>query len=106
MDYIQLDKTDGIIPPQNILKKLYQKDINSIYIEGGASTTSCFLNQRAVDILQLHIAPLLFGSGKSGINLPEISKVKQAIQFKEYQFHKIGAEIMFTGFLNKNGQND
>jgi len=106
LDYIQLDKVEGIIPPQTILRKLYKKNINSIYIEGGASTTSCFLNKNAIDILQLHIAPLLFGSGKNGINLPIITEVKQAIQFKEYQFHQIGSEIMFTGFLSKNGTHD
>lgn len=106
LDYVQLNKVDGIIPPRTILEKLYQKKINSIYIEGGASTTSCFLNQKAVDILQLHIAPMLFGSGKSGITLPVINEVKQAIQFKDYQFHKIGSEIMFTGFLNKNNGKD
>ncbi len=101
LDYMSLKKENGIVPPILILEKLYrQKKISSLYIEGGARTTSCFLTQNAVDLLQLHIAPVLFGSGKSGISLPAIQQVKEAVHFRNYQFHKIGSEIMFTGCLN------
>lgn len=107
LDYLPLEKTNGMIPPVTILENLYQqKAISSVYIEGGAKTTSYFLNQNAIDVLQLHIAPMLFGSGKSAINLPIIQEVKQAIQFSKYQFHKIGSEIMFSGFLNGKENNE
>ena len=107
LDYLPLEKINGIIPPTVILENLYQKrEISSIYIEGGAATTSCFLNQNSIDILQLHIAPMLFGSGKNAINLPMIQEVKQAIQFSKYQFHKIGTEIMFSGYLNGKRNNE
>ena len=100
IDYVQMDGVNGSIPPKEILKMLYQKGIKSIYLEGGSSTTSNFLNKGAVDILQLHIAPMVFGSGKSGISLPLIKEVKEAIQFKKYNFFQIGTEIMFSGYLN------
>jgi len=101
IDYVQMDGVNGNIPPKEILKMLYQKGIKSIYLEGGASTTSNFIDQSAVDILQLHIAPLVFGSGKSSISLPLINEVKEAIQFKKYNFFQVGTEIMFSGYLNK-----
>ena len=107
LDFIPLKKINGVIPPSTILENLYRKKgINSLYIEGGSSTTSCFLDQKSVDILQLHIAPMLFGSGKNGINLPIITQVNDAIKFSKYQFHKIGSEIMFTGYLNGATKNE
>ena len=54
---IILKKENGIIPPAIILEKLYQKGINSVYIEGGASTTSCFINQKAVGYITIAYCP-------------------------------------------------
>ena len=87
------------IKPLAILEKLFQFGIHSVYIEGGAKTTSNFVNSKAVDILQLHIAPMIFGSGKASITLPNIERVKEAISFQEYNFLPFGDSMMFTGFL-------
>jgi len=87
------------VKPHAILSKLFQLGIHSVYIEGGAKTTSNFVNSKAVDILQLHIAPLIFGSGKASITLPNIDTVKEAISFQEYNFLPFGDSMMFTGFL-------
>lgn len=87
------------ITPLSILEKLFQLGIHSVYIEGGATTTSNFVNANAVDILQLHIAPMIFGSGKASITLPNIETVKEAISFRAYHFLPFGDSMMFTGFL-------
>ncbi len=87
------------IKPLAILSKLFQLGIHAVYIEGGAKTTSNFINSNAVDILQLHIAPMIFGSGKASITLPNIETVKEAISFQEYNFLPFGDSMMFTGFL-------
>ncbi len=101
INYHYLPSEKGLICPNEILKKLYQLDIHSVYIEGGASTTSHFFERNAVDILQLHIAPILFGSGTNGIRLPVINQVKQGKLFDEYHFLPVGDSIMFTGFCTK-----
>lgn len=88
------------IKPLAILEKLYQLGIHSVYVEGGAKTTSNFVNSKAVDILQLHIAPMIFGSGKASITLPNIETVQEAISFQEYNFLPFGDSMMFTGFLD------
>jgi len=87
------------IEPLAILTKLFDLGIHSVYVEGGAMTTSNFVNSKAVDILQLHIAPMIFGSGKASIVLPTIEAVKEAVSFKEYNFLPFGDSMMFTGFL-------
>lgn len=98
VNYHLLATKNGFICPKEVLSKLYQLDIHSVYIEGGAHTTSHFFEVGAIDILQLHIAPILFGSGTSGIQLPIINTVKEGKQFDQHSFLPVGDSIMFTGF--------
>ncbi len=96
--YINLQKNEnGKISPKTILKKLYQKGICSVYIEGGPRTTSNFLNERALDIVQLHISPLILGSGMPGFALPPVEDISQSVHFSSFTFHPIGDTYMFVG---------
>lgn len=81
----------------DLLKILFEKGIYSIYVEGGAMTTSNFLADQAIDVLQLHIAPLIFGSGKQGVVLPQINSVTESQRFTDFDFYHIGDSIMFVG---------
>lgn len=82
---------------EGLLQWLFQNGIHTVYIEGGAQTTSCFLAEGTIDILQLHISPQLFGSGLSGIQLAEIEEVKEAVQFSDFEFQRKGESVMFVG---------
>ena len=89
--------------PQNtiyhILKQLKSNGIHSILLEGGPITLSSFLKEDAVDMLQLHIAPLIFGSGKSAFGLDEIQKVSQGLKLNNLTYHQMDDAMMVTGFL-------
>lgn len=95
--YIKIKSERGAIPTASVLEHLYKEGIYSVYLEGGPATTSSFLSEGTVDILQLHIAPLVFGSGVSAIFLPPIDQVHEALSFNGFNFYKIGDSIMFTG---------
>lgn len=99
VDYKQLTANNGHIKAQNILSCLFEQGIYSVYIEGGAITTSHFLNDNAIAIVQLHFSPQIFGSGISSVVLPEIKEVKQSLQFNEFTFEPIGNSYMFVGAL-------
>ncbi len=103
-DYHRLPSQSGRFTCDEVLQALHQKGIHSVYVEGGAHTTSGFLKEGAIDILQFHIAPLVFGSGKSAITLPEIEEVDQAIQFSDYRFQKIDDTVMFVGQFQTLGE--
>ena len=63
-------------------------------------TTSHFLQERSIDIVQLHIAPLIFGSGLESFSLPSISTVDEAIRFDHFYYKPIGDTFMFVGEMN------
>lgn len=91
---------NGRIDCLALLRFLYQRSIYSVYIEGGSTTTSGFIEEKATDIVQLHISPIIFGSGVSSFNLPEITHVQQAVQFDRFFFRPMGNTYMFVGAMN------
>ena len=70
-------------------------------IEGGARTTSRFLQDGLLDILQLHLAPMLLGSGRDSIQLPEIHRIDHAVGFKHFFYQRIANTYMFVGQLQE-----
>ena len=98
-DCLRVPSESYHMPTQNILEALYEKGIYSILIEGGATTSSNFLKEGNIDMLQLHISPMLFGSGVKTFTLPEIKEVGDAKHFKNSFYSRMGNGMMFTGFL-------
>jgi riboflavin-specific deaminase-like protein len=80
-----------------ILKELKKRGIHSILVEGGPSTVGSFLSAGLVDWLQLHIAPIVFGSGKSCISMNEIEEVNEGYQIKNMFHTSMGDAFMLTG---------
>lgn len=95
--HLSTANSNGHIHGLDILKCLYDQGYHSVYIEGGAVTTSNFLKDRAIDIVQLHYSPQIFGSGISAIQLPQIDEVGQAIRFEQSVFYMVGDGCMFVG---------
>lgn len=90
---------EGRIACRQILAYLYKKGLYSVYVEGGAATSSQFMKEKVIDIMQLHISPVIFGSGINSFLLPEIERVQQGIYFDQYSFMPIGNTYMFIGVI-------
>jgi riboflavin-specific deaminase-like protein len=86
-----------------ILKELNKRGIQSILVEGGPTTVGSFLSAGLVDWLQLHVAPIVFGSGKSCISMNEIEEVNEGYQIKNLFHTSMGDALMLTGepFINE-----
>lgn len=98
VEYTRLpDSPKGRVCSVHVLQALYKKGIRSVYLEGGPTTTSRFLEDGAIDVLQLHLSPMLFGSGMSAVHLAPINEVDEAIAFRSFTFEPIGDTVMFVG---------
>ena len=75
---IALDLIDGEIPPSAIVAALFTRGFRRLLIEGGASTASSFINAGAVNRLHVLVAPVILGTGKTGLTLAPISHLAQA----------------------------
>ena len=80
VETIIVPRTAEHLSPQTIVEALFARGLKRLLIEGGAWTVSSFIAARAVDRLHLLVAPVILGSGKSGLSLPPIDKLADALR--------------------------
>ncbi|WP_175529862.1 RibD family protein [Aidingimonas halophila] len=68
----------GDVMPPALLSRLVERGNPRVLIEGGAETVSRFIDTDALDRLHLLVAPLLIGSGETGLRLAPIDTLDQA----------------------------
>lgn len=61
-----------------IAAALAARGMTRILVEGGAATLSAFIDAGMIDELHVLVAPLLLGSGKSGLTLAPITRLAEA----------------------------
>ena len=70
---------DGLAP-QRHPRVLGARGLDFLFIEGGGITVSRFLVAGALDRLQLTVAPVILGSGRPSLSLPEIVEPHQGLR--------------------------
>jgi len=98
---VPLSRTNGFLPTSDILRELLRRGIRSVYIEGGAVTTSRFLNEGNVDVLQVHVAPMILGSGLSAFRLPPVPDVGSSLRLADPAFTPVDDGMMIVGTLGR-----
>ncbi|MBP8156785.1 MAG: RibD family protein [Flavobacterium sp.] len=98
-EIINIPSSDSFIHSALLLKELKKKGIHSILIEGGCQTIRKFIEEKTLSRIEFHIAPILFGSGKNGIELEEIDELEEAIYLKNPKHYVFGNAIMTVSNL-------
>lgn len=85
---------DGPIPPADVLAALHHRGLTSVFLEGGASTVSHFLEAGAIDLLHVHVAPMILGSGISSFSLPEARSIQDGRKLSMEHFSLDGELLL------------
>jgi riboflavin-specific deaminase-like protein len=64
--------------PEALLADLHARGLRHVLVEGGGVTVSRFLAAGLLDRLHVCIAPLIIGSGRAAVSLPEIARLSEA----------------------------
>ena len=88
--------------PRSIREILAARGLPRLFIEGGGITVSRFLQAGGLDLLQVTIAPLIIGSGRMGISLPEVSSLADGIR-PPVRYFRFGADLMVECDLRSDG---
>jgi riboflavin-specific deaminase-like protein len=81
------------LDPHEIRRVLAHRGYTWLFIEGGGVTVSRFLEAKALDCLQITVAPLLIGSGRPSIALPEIENLDRGLRPRTRRF-VLGNDVM------------
>lgn len=93
-EIIEIEGEGAELPPAAILESLAARGLHRIFIEGGGVTISRFLEAGCLDRLQIVVAPVILGSGRPGIVLPEIEDLDAARRPRVRRFD-LGADTLF-----------
>ena len=88
------ESRDGRLASRAILDELERRHLKQIFIEGGGVTVSRFLDEGCLDRLQITVAPVILGSGRPSITLPEIDDVNAGLRPK-IRTLSIGQDVLF-----------
>lgn len=80
VERIRLTSQGGLIPPKSIVAALHACGLNKLLVEGGARTISSFLDSGCLDRLHVLIAPVIIGSGRTGLDLSPIERLDLALR--------------------------
>ncbi|OJF96261.1 riboflavin deaminase [Pararhizobium antarcticum] len=97
-DVIRLRQGVNGLCPIDIIDALAERNLSKILVEGGARTIARFLDMDLVDHLHVSIAPLIIGSGPSGISLPPIRTLSEAHR-PAAEIYSLGKDILFDCHL-------
>ncbi len=97
-------KTDvgGALHVPSFLTALWERQIMSIFIEGGAQTFGHFLSQGQVHRLHLFMAPLLIG-GKHGLSWTRYfggTQMSERVSLKRVRHHSLGPDLYWTARIS------
>lgn len=77
---LHLERTEAGLCPHAIVTTLFNRGYKRLLIEGGASTVSRFIDAGAIDRLHVLVAPMIIGSGKTGLDLEPIEKLDRSLR--------------------------
>ena len=93
---IRLDtEADGMIAPARMIEALAKLGLRKILIEGGATTISRFIDAGCMDRLHILMAPIILGSGRQGLDLAPIERLRDALRPRTSAFILSEGEVLF-----------
>jgi diaminohydroxyphosphoribosylaminopyrimidine deaminase / 5-amino-6-(5-phosphoribosylamino)uracil reductase len=94
VEVVPLPAEDGQIAPAAVLGALRARGMHRILIEGGARTVSGFLSAGCLDRLHLVVAPIILGTGRTGLGLAPIERVDHALR-PPTRAYPLGEDVLF-----------
>jgi diaminohydroxyphosphoribosylaminopyrimidine deaminase/5-amino-6-(5-phosphoribosylamino)uracil reductase len=85
------------------MKKLGQRGIAAVLIEGGSELSAAALQDGIVDKVFFFYAPVIIGGKKATpmVGGTGISKVSHAVKVRDLRYRKVGDDILVEGYISK-----
>lgn len=97
---LQTASLEGRVDLAALCHQLYQHDICSILIEGGAHIAGAALAARIVDKVVFFIAPMLIGAGRDALAGLSIDKLADAPRLIDVEMEQVGSDVMVSGYTH------
>ncbi len=101
---IEVCQLSGVkISAKSILRILKDKEVNSVFVEGGSEALGTFVDEKLVDRVFVFHAPIIVGGGANSISAiggSGVKFIKDALQFEKPKIILFGDNILISTKLN------
>ena len=100
---LAVPNANGSIGTAEVLRTLHADGVGSLFVEGGGTTLSHFLRDGALDLLHLHLAPIILGSGIASVSLPIVDSIAEGLRVGAEHFTLDGELLLTCAFDRSRG---
>jgi riboflavin-specific deaminase-like protein len=101
VEVVTLPNGPSGMAPQAMLDVLAERGLKIVLVEGGGTTISRMLAASCLDRLHVAVAPLIIGSGRPGIVLPEIASLNEARRPATTSYRLPGGDLLLDCDLRR-----
>jgi riboflavin-specific deaminase-like protein len=95
VELVKLEASRNVIAPPAIVDALFAMGLRRILVEGGARTIAAFIESGCIDRLHVLVAPVIIGSGRTGLDLTPIQKLDLALRPRAEVHVLGGGDVLF-----------
>lgn len=101
VEVIITENSDSKVNLNELMSKLYEKQIDGILLEGGGTLNYSALEEGIVDKVLFFIAPIIIGGTKSicPVSGDGINKLNEAFKINNLSCSNIGQDILIEGYI-------
>lgn len=93
-EILAIPAKNGRLDLSRLLQVLNARGLHVVFVEGGGTTVSAFLQLGLLDRLQVAVAPLVIGHGRPGVRLPSSAKLSDCLR-PPCRVHRMGEDALF-----------
>jgi riboflavin-specific deaminase-like protein len=93
-EIIGIPAVDDELDLHALLNTLHARGLQRVFVEGGGTTVSRFLEAELLDRLQIAVAPLIVGSGRPGLQLPPSERISECLR-PSHRIFAMGGDVLF-----------
>jgi diaminohydroxyphosphoribosylaminopyrimidine deaminase/5-amino-6-(5-phosphoribosylamino)uracil reductase len=99
-EIIEFDADDGVINLRALLKKLGERQVTSVLVEGGGILVGSLFDQGLVDRLFVFIAPIIIGgNGRASVVGHGADRLVDAFQLDRIAVTRFGDDTLVSGYV-------
>jgi riboflavin-specific deaminase-like protein len=77
-----------------LVRTLHARGLTRLFVEGGGTTVSRFLEAGLLDRVQIAVAPLIMGGGRPGLQLPASERIAECLR-PAHRIFAMGGDVLF-----------
>ncbi|MEE8419018.1 MAG: bifunctional diaminohydroxyphosphoribosylaminopyrimidine deaminase/5-amino-6-(5-phosphoribosylamino)uracil reductase RibD, partial [Dehalococcoidales bacterium] len=102
-ELMELPDKNGQLDLETLMKKLGEREITSVLVEGGGILIGSLFDANLVDKVIAFVAPVIIGgeAAKAAVAGMGVDKIKDAMRLERISTERFGSDIMITGYIKK-----